>query len=168
MPAIITLERADSPDARTLIAELEAELTPLYPAESRHGYSVERLLAQRVHFFLMRENTVPVGCGGVQFMGWEYAEVKRMYVRPAHRRTGFARHMLQHLIDFTRSHGIPLLRLETGIHQHGAIRLYERMGFSLIPPFGDYREDPLSRFYEKRLDPPENGWRARRVSFEND
>ena len=24
-------------------------------------------------------------------------------------------------------------------------------GFRRIPPFGEYREDPLSRFYEKRL-----------------
>lgn len=156
MAAIITLERADSSDARTLIDELEAELTPLYPTESRHGYSVERLLAQKVHFFLMRENAIPVGCGGVQFMERQYAEVKRMYVRPPYRGTGLARHMLQHLIDFTRSHGIALLRLETGIHQHAAIRLYERMGFHLIPPFGDYLRDPLSRFYEKRLDPPED------------
>jgi hypothetical protein len=29
--------------------------------------------------------------------------------------------------------------------------LCERMGFSLVPPFGEYREDPLSRFYEKKL-----------------
>ena len=28
-------------DARTLIAELEAELEQFYPRESRHGYSVE-------------------------------------------------------------------------------------------------------------------------------
>jgi len=25
------------------------------------------------------------------------------------------------------------------------------MGFSLVSPFGEYREDPLSRFYEKKL-----------------
>jgi hypothetical protein len=29
--------------------------------------------------------------------------------------------------------------------------LYERMGFRSIPPFGEYREDPLSRFYEKHI-----------------
>jgi len=40
MPAIITTERPDTADARVLIAELEAQLAPLYPRESRHGYSV--------------------------------------------------------------------------------------------------------------------------------
>jgi len=37
MPATITAERPDSPDATALIEELEAYLTPLYPRESRHG-----------------------------------------------------------------------------------------------------------------------------------
>jgi ribosomal protein S18 acetylase RimI-like enzyme len=46
---------------------------------------------------------------------------------------------------------VGLLRLETGIHQRAAIGLYERVGFRRIPAFGEYKEDPLSRFYEKRL-----------------
>ena len=46
---------------------------------------------------------------------------------------------------------INLLRLETGIHQWEAIGLYERLGFYRIPPFGPYTDDPLSRYYEKRL-----------------
>jgi putative acetyltransferase len=41
MSVIITLERPDSADVLVLIAELEAHLDPLYPSESRHGYSVE-------------------------------------------------------------------------------------------------------------------------------
>ena len=41
----------------------------------------------------------------------------------------------------------PVLRLETGIHQQAAIALYERMGYHAIPPFGDYRPDPLSVFF---------------------
>jgi putative acetyltransferase len=41
--------------------------------------------------------------------------------------------------------------LETGIHQAPAIRLYERAGFRRILPFGDYKEDSLSLFYEKRI-----------------
>jgi hypothetical protein len=46
---------------------------------------------------------------------------------------------------------VDLLRLETGIHQAAAIRLYEGLGFQRIPPFGPYTEDPLSRCYEKRI-----------------
>src|SRR5207302_648697 len=66
MEAAITAERPDTADARALIDELEAHLATLYPRESRHGYSVEKLIAQGVAFFLVRDNGTPVGCGGVQ------------------------------------------------------------------------------------------------------
>ena len=36
-------------------------------------------------------------------------------------------------------------------NKNAAIRLYEAFGFRDIPPFGDYRPDPLSRFFEMRL-----------------
>jgi putative acetyltransferase len=151
MSTLITPERPDTPDATALIAELEAYLEPLYPRQSRHGYSVEKLIAEGVAFFLVRDDGAPVGCGGIQLFGTEYGEIKRMYVRPQSRGRGFAKLILNHLADYAWSHGVRTLRLETGIHQHAAIALYEQMGFQQIPPFGDYRYDPLSRCYEKRI-----------------
>jgi len=151
MPAIITPERPNSSDAVALISELEAHLDPLYPSKSRHGYSVEKLIAQEVAFFVLRQNGIPAGCGGIQFFGAEYGELKRMYVRPQFRGLGFGKLLVDHLADFARAHGVGLLRLETGIHQAAAISLYERVGFRRIPPFGEYVEDPLSLFYEKRI-----------------
>lgn len=152
MTAAIAPERPNSADAQALIAELEGELAPFYPAESRHGYNVEKLLAEGVAFFLLRVDGAPAGCGGVQLFGTDYAEVKRMYVRPQFRGLGLSRRMLDHLGDYARGQGVRLLRLETGVHQQDAIRLYEGMGFRRIPPFGEYRADPLSRFYEKQID----------------
>jgi putative acetyltransferase len=152
MPAttVISLERPDTADARALITELEAHLAPLYPIESRHGYSVEKLINQDVAFFIIRLNEIPAGCGGVQLFA-DYGEIKRMYIRPQFRGLGLAKLMLAHLTDYARDHGVPLLRLETGIHQLEAIGLYERAGFRAIPPFGEYKPDPLSRFYEKPI-----------------
>jgi putative acetyltransferase len=151
MSIAITPERPDTPDARLLIAELEASLEPLYPPVSRHGLSVERLLAEGVVFFLLRDNGIPAACGGIQLFGTSYGELKRMYVRPQFRGLGFGKAMLKHLIDYSMAQGVSLLKLETGIYQHEAIRLYERMGFYRIPPFGTYQEDPLSLCYEKQI-----------------
>jgi putative acetyltransferase len=148
---VISRERPDSDDARALITELDAYLIPLSPMESRHGYPVEKLMKEDVPFFILRANGHPVGCGGVKLFGTDYAEIKRMYIRPQYRGLGFAKLMLDHLAGYARSQGIALLRLETGIAQHEAIGLYERAGFQLIPPFGEYKADPLSRFYEKRI-----------------
>jgi GNAT superfamily N-acetyltransferase len=151
MPAAITPEHPASPEATALIMELDAHLEQLYPSESRHGFSVQRLIADSVAFFLIRDNGVPAGCGGIKLFGTEFGELKRMYVRPQFRGRGFGKLMLNHLSEYARSHGVNLLRLETGIHQTAAIGLYEQMGFERIPPFPPYREDPLSRCYEKRF-----------------
>jgi putative acetyltransferase len=151
MTTVITAERPDTADAMTLISELEAQLEPLYPKTSRHGYSVEKLMKQGVAFFVTRHDGVLAGCGGIELFGVEYGEIKRMYVRPQFHGLGLAKLMLNHLASYARQRNIHLLRLETGIHQKAAIALYEGMGFKRIPPFGTYREDPLSRFYEKRI-----------------
>jgi ribosomal protein S18 acetylase RimI-like enzyme len=147
----IMRERPDTADATALILELEEHLASLYPQESRHGYSVDKLIAQEVAFFLLRDDGTPAACGGVQIFGTEYGELKRMYVRPKFRGRGFGRLVLDRLTEHVRSLAVPVLRLETGIHQTAAIGLYERAGFRPIPPFGDYRPDPNSRFFEKRI-----------------
>ncbi|HEY7940354.1 MAG TPA: GNAT family N-acetyltransferase [Gemmatimonadales bacterium] len=154
MPVTIARERPDSPDAVRLVTELEAHLEGLYPAASRHGFSIERLVGEGVHFFVLRSAGVAAGCGGVLFVDdadARYGEIKRMYVRPDSRGSGFGRQILEHLAEHARSHGLTLLRLETGIYQREAIALYERLGFARIPPFGPYFVDPLSLCYEMRL-----------------
>ena len=151
MSPVIVAERPDTADAMLLIDELEAYLAPQYPIESRHGYSVEKLIQQKVAFFVMRQDGVPAGCGGVQLFGRDYGEVKRMYVRPQFRGLGLAKLMLHRLAEYAVAQGVSILRLETGIYQTEAIGLYERWGFQRIPPFGDYQADPLSLFYEKHI-----------------
>src|SRR5690242_8237853 len=52
MPATIAPERPDTPDALRLIDELQTHLESFYPPESRHGFSVERLIKEGVAFFV--------------------------------------------------------------------------------------------------------------------
>src|SRR6185436_18174024 len=94
----IVAERPDTTDALKLLEELDADLMSVsYPAESRHAFSVERLLRDNVDFFVSRSNDEPVACGGIKLFGTDYGEVKRMYVRPAFRGVGFGKSMLSHL-----------------------------------------------------------------------
>jgi putative acetyltransferase len=151
MPAVITAERPDAPDALLLINELQSHLESFYPPESRHGFSVERLVAEGVAFFVLRADGHPAGCGGIKLVSTEYGELKRMYVRPQFRGSGFGEMLAEHLAAHALANSVTLLRLETGIHQQAAIRLYERLGFRRIPPFGPYTNDPLSLCYEKTL-----------------
>jgi len=148
----ISRERPDSTAAVQLIAELESLLDPLYPRESRHGLSVARMIAEDVAFFVVRVGGVAAGCGGLKRAGNDYGEVKRMYVRPQFRGVGIGRLLLRRLAEYAREQQLPLLRLETGIHQHEAIRLYEGVGFRRIPPFGPYLADPLSLCFELAIE----------------
>ena len=150
-PIEIISERADSTDAVQLLAELDAHLMSLpYPAESRHAFPVEKLLREQVKFFVTRYEQEPAGCGGIKLYP-DYGEVKRMYVRPAHRGLGLGKAMLNHLADYARQHKIDVLRLETGIYQVEAIGLYERYGFQRRAPFSEYKVDPMSLYFEKAL-----------------
>ena len=151
MAAVIIEERPDTADAMALIAELDDYLAPLYAVESRHGFSVDKLIRQGVTFFVTRVDGQPAGCGAIKLYAPDYAEVKRMYVRPAFRGQGLGKLMLNTLADYTLEHGITVLRLETGIYQTEALGLYEAYGFQRIPPFGEYWDDPVSLCYEKRI-----------------
>jgi putative acetyltransferase len=151
MVAVIASEHPASTDATALIAELDAHLEPLYARENRLGFSVDKLIADGVAFFVIRDDGQPAGCGGIKLFGTDYGEIKRMYVRPEFRGHGLGRLMLDHLAGYANERGVQVLRLETGIHQRAAIRLYEQAGFARIPPFGDYIDDPVSLCYEKRL-----------------
>ena len=147
----ITPERPDTPDARQLLAELDAYLLELpYKAESRHAFPIEKLLREQVAFFVTRYDGHPAGCGGLKLYP-DYGEVKRMFVRPSHRGLGLGKAMLDHLASLTRQQGIDVLRLETGIYQVEAIGLYERYGFDRRTPFSEYKVDPMSLYFEKAL-----------------
>ena len=147
----ITQEQPNCPDASALVEELDAHLIPLYPIESHHGLAVDALISQEVVFFVARVDGAAAACGGLKFYGKEYAEVKRMYVRPKYRGIGLAKAILRHLEEHAIEQQISLLRLETGILQAEAIGLYERSGYKEIGPFGEYLPDPNSRFFEKSL-----------------
>ena len=153
----IRREHPGTKAASLLIAELDAYLSPLYPQESQHGYSIEKLVQQQVEFFVLYHNGEPAGCAGVQFFNDEvepdgaYGELKRMYVRDEFRGSGYAKQLLKHVEELAVEKGVSKMRLETGIHQPEAVGLYEKSGYHRIPPFGNYWDDPLSLCYEKRL-----------------
>ena len=145
-------ERPDSADAVQLITELDAHLAGHpYPQESRHAFSIDKLVREGVAFFVTRYEGKPAGCGGLKLFGREYGEIKRMYVRPAYRGLGLGKAMLNRLAEYARERQVSVLRLETGIYQPEAIGLYEGFGFQRRPPFGEYKDDPLSVYFEKTI-----------------
>lgn len=92
-----------------------------------------------------------VCCGGLRILSPGRGEIKRMYVAPAARGLGHARLLVRALLDHARSLDLQEVWLETGLKQPEAIALYESEGFTLIEPYGFYKDEPLSRCYGIRL-----------------
>lgn len=155
MSLVIERVAAPSPDVVGLLDELNEALSFGYAPDQRHALSLDQLFQPGVRFFLARDGAQAVACGGVAFLDG-FAEVKRMYAKPAVRGKGVAGAMLKRLEDEAREAGETILRLETGIHQHGALRFYEKSGFRRCEAFGTYRDLPphtiaTSIFFEKHL-----------------
>jgi GNAT superfamily N-acetyltransferase len=93
----------------------------------------------------------PVGCGALRKLDDRSAEVRRMYVLYQARRTGIARDILVRLEKEASRLGYETLLLETGNRQHPAMSLYESYGFTRIPPFGSYINDPICVCYCKTV-----------------
>jgi GNAT superfamily N-acetyltransferase len=74
-----------------------------------------------------------------------------MYVEPRLRRRGISRAILAELERLAREYGYTTVRIETGLRQPNAIRLYETSGYQRIERFGRHRDDPLSVCFEKAL-----------------
>jgi putative acetyltransferase len=151
MECRVAIEDPRQPAALAMLAESDAYYSTLYPAESNHLLDASTLAAPDVTFLVARVAGSAAGFGALLRHSTAYGEIKRMYVAPGMRRRNLGRLLLNALEGHARSGGLPYLRLETGIRQPESIALYRSGGFREIPPFGDYRPDPLSIFMEKRL-----------------
>jgi putative acetyltransferase len=138
-----------APEARRLIAELDTYLEGLYPPENNHLLSIEQLKQPGVTFLTAVINGRVVGCGAYVNRG-DYAEIKRMYVMPEYRGLKIGRRLLEELETKVKADGLKVLRLETGVRQPAALRLYEKAGYLRRRAFNGYRDDEyLSVFLEK-------------------
>ncbi|MGI8819777.1 MAG: GNAT family N-acetyltransferase [Chthoniobacterales bacterium] len=149
----LQIERAEilSAESRQLMAELWAEIDLLYGNEIATAAEFHGTGADEIVFVVARLKGNAVGCGAIRPRHASIAEVKRVFVRPAARRSGVARAIMHALEQLARERDFSALWLETGLRQPGALALYESLGYTRIAAFGDYKDDPLSVCLGKRL-----------------
>lgn len=91
-----------------------------------------------------------VGCVGLRKFGESVAELKRLYIDPAHRGEGVGRRLALAAIQGAREAGYASVRLDTAPSMIAAIALYRSLEFKEI---STYRQNPIagSLFMELRL-----------------
>ena len=150
----LTVEDVTAPLARMLFNELEADLHARYPASSVHGLLQGAGPLVPTVFLVAWHSEEPIGCAALVDLGGGSAELKRMFVRTRFRNQGIARQLLAAIEQQARDLGYTEIRLETGTRQPEAVGLYESSGYTSIPRYGQYTEDPNSVCYAKSLVPP--------------
>jgi putative acetyltransferase len=146
------------PAAPEVRAVLEAHLAfahEVTPVGHVHALDVAGLQRPGVTLFVARRGAEVVGTGALHRLGPGDHELKAMHVPIAHRGTGVARRLLDHLLAVARSRRARRVRLETGTSDHfaPARRLYEGAGFVRCPPFAQYTDNPHSVCYGLDLEP---------------
>jgi putative acetyltransferase len=149
MPVVVAAESADQPEVYALLRQSDAYHAALYPAESNHLVDVATLTTPSVRFLVARRGGVAVGCGALILGTDGEAELKRMFVVPEARGLKIGSRVLEALESAGKAEGVRVIRLETGVRQPESLALYRRHGYTERGPFGAYRRDPLSTFFEK-------------------
>jgi putative acetyltransferase len=90
-----------------------------------------------------------VGTAAVRRLEPGVAELKRMWLSPAHRGRGLARRLMDRVLEEARRLGGRVLRLDSERRLEAAVRLYRSYGFEEI---GDYNRNPRAEIWmELRL-----------------
>jgi len=140
------------PPAAALLVAMTQEMTTLYDNADRldrPALDPADLWAPRGSYLIGWIGEEPVAGGGVRRLAPGLAEIKRMYVTPAHRSRGIAGALLGALEDRAAALGCSAVRLDTGPLQPRALAVYRRAGYRAIDPYND---NPYAVFWgEKAL-----------------
>ena len=135
-------------EIRALLETHFAGMLASSPPGSCHFLDFDGLNAPDVTFWSIWDGDSLAGCGALKELAAEHGEIKSMRTHADYLRKGVAARMLEHIIATAKQRGYRRLSLETGSTPDfdAAHGLYLRYGFEYCPPFGDYVEDPFSRY----------------------
>jgi GNAT superfamily N-acetyltransferase len=147
------------PDVAVLVAAVQREYVQRYGDEDATPVDPAELAPPRGFFTVGYVAGTPVACGGWRARDGGSgeplqdgdAEVKRVFVRAAHRGRGYGRAVLAELERTAAAAGRRRAVLETGTRQHEAVALYTNARYAPMATFGLYRHSPNCRCYAKIL-----------------
>jgi GNAT superfamily N-acetyltransferase len=145
----------DDPVAQQLIGRVQQEYVRRYGGPDGAVVTPGEFSPPTGVFLVAQVDGVPAGCGAWRALDDGRAEMKRVYVEPGFRRRGLAQVLIDALEADAARAGIRSLELNTGPEQPEALALYAALGYSPVPGFGVYADEPGAVFLGKDLFPAE-------------
>ena len=141
-----------NPDFMTLCQLLDENLNELVGGEAQREQYKQYNTLESIHdVILLYEDDVPVGCASFKHYEDGVAELKRVFLRKDYRGKGIAKELMGRIEASARAKGYHKMILETGKPLVDAFQLYTRLGYQVIPNYGQYKDMPLSVCMSKEL-----------------
>jgi GNAT superfamily N-acetyltransferase len=149
--------RLDDATVLQLVEEVQDWYVEIYGGRDDDPIEPDEFVAPHGGFLLGTHEGEPVAMGGWSFLpgSRDAVKIRRMYVRPAVRRLGYAATLLDRLEADARAAGASRVALTTGSPQVAAIRFYRARGYTDVEPFGFYAASPGAIHLGKPLEAPE-------------
>lgn len=136
----ITIKRttSENEDFAKLVIALDAYLRVL-DGDDHEFYAQFNKTNLLKNAVICYDNDLPVAIGAYKEYELKTAEIKRMYTLPEYRGKGIASKILDELEQWAKEENYTTCVLETGFMQADAIYLYQKLGYTIIENYGQYK-----------------------------
>lgn len=142
----------ENPAFIELCAKLDATLNSAIGAEQQQQQYNRFNQRDSIHdVIVIFRDEKPVGCGAYKLYDDNTVELKRIYVDESLRGLGLGKELVRRLEADARIAGFRFAVLETGRKLTSAIELYKKMGYKIIPNYGQYADMPGSVCMSKKI-----------------
>lgn len=150
---LIEIDPLESDDIKFVLERHLQTMHANSPPESVHALDLSGLKHKEITFWSLAFEGKIIGCGAIKELDKKSAEIKSMHILSEYRGRGFSKLMLEKILVVAKERNYEILYLETGTQDSfiAARELYKLYGFTEREPFGDYKLDPFSSFFEKKL-----------------
>ncbi|MDE5580100.1 MAG: GNAT family N-acetyltransferase [Treponemataceae bacterium] len=142
----------ENPDFIELCRGLDDFLNELVGGEENRAEYVPYNRLSDIHDAIIAyDGEIPVGCAAFKKYDDEFAEVKRVFIKQEFRGKGISRELMKRLENAAKEQGFRCLILESGEPLVAAMSLYRKIGYEVIPNYGQYKDMPDSVCMKKEF-----------------